>query len=154
MTSLLEWPNLWCVDRAVVDAEIPRGVFVAFGCRDGKQADTWLGSAEVAARTTREGLVRWQPVLADPGGPTKIEARRAGVSVVMGVALAHVWSAAWSTTIPTVDASPGSGCGTSGRCDPAIFQASAKTTPTSTGPTVEASPVRPRAQRRPRGLDP
>ncbi len=39
-------------------------------------------------------------------------------------------------------------------CDPAIFQANAKITPTSTGPMVEASPARPRAPRSLRGLDP
>ena len=72
----------------------------------------------------------------------------------MGVALAHARSAAWSTAVPTVDASPGPGCGSCGRCDVAMFQVSAKITPTSTGPTVDASPVRPRVPRRPRGLDP
>ena len=72
----------------------------------------------------------------------------------MGVALAHAWSAAWSTAVPTVGASPGSGCASSGPCDAAMFQANAKTTPTSTGPTVEASPIRPRVPSSPRGLDP
>jgi hypothetical protein len=73
---------------------------------------------------------------------------------VMGVALAHARSAAWSTAVPTVAASPGPGCGTCGGCDVAMFQVNAKITPTSTGPTVDASPVRPRVPRSPRGLDP
>ena len=72
----------------------------------------------------------------------------------MGVVLSHAWSAAWSTAVPTVGASPAPGCGASVPCDPAIFQANATITPTSTGPTVEASPVRPRVPRSPRGLDP
>ena len=58
---------------------------------------------------------------------------------MIGVALIHARSAAWSTAVATVGASPGSGCGISGPCGAAMFHANAKITPTSTGPTVEAS---------------
>src|SRR5271165_7606249 len=54
---------------------------------------------------------------------------------------------------PTVGASPGSACGITGTCDPAIFHANAKITPTSTGPTVEASPAPLRVPGSDRGLD-
>jgi hypothetical protein len=104
----------------------------------------WAESTVGAIRTACDELAGWQSV----------RARRLGAGVVMGVALAHAWSAAWSTAVPTVGASPGTGCGISGPCDAAMFHANAKTTPTSTGPTVETSPIRPRLPRSPRGLDP
>ena len=107
----------------------------------------WAESTVSAIRVTldeRDELAGWQ----------RVRARRAGAGVVMGVALAHAWSAAWSTSIPTIGAGPGAGCGISGPCDAAMFHANAKTTPTSTGPTVETSPIRPRWPESPRGLDP
>ena len=109
----------------------------------------WAESTVSAIRATcderdeRDELAGWQ----------RVGAWWAGAGVVIDVALAHAWSAAWSTAV-TIGAGPGSGCASSGPCDAAMFHPNAKTTPTSTGPRVETSPIRPRWPGSPRGLDP
>ncbi len=67
---------MWCFDHAVVEADISDGVLVAFGCRDEEQGDAWGRSAVATARTTRDELAPWQPILVGPEGPASIKARR------------------------------------------------------------------------------